>query len=733
MRSGILPSAAALALLLLDGVALPPPTSTEAPSEGRYPGAYEALSYWSAQRAYPDGSLGRDAWFRAWADFHTAREAQAAQRAGGVPPWEAVGPKNTTGRMLCLAFNPQNPNTIWAGSASGGIWVTHSGGFGVQAWKYLPTGLPVLGVMSIAFHPQDSNIVYAGTGEVYNLDGAGNGAAYRSQRGTYGIGVIKSTDGGQTWTKSLDWSYDQERGVNQVRLDPRHPDTVWAATTEGLYRSTDAGANWTLALAVNQVVDVWPHAGDSDILLVTAGNFGSPGHGLYRSDDGGFSWVQIVTGVPSSFQGKALLGGAPSDPDRIYASFGHGFTTSGPNASWLCRSDDGGLTWQIVNTTDYSQWQGWFSHDVAVHPYDADLCVAIGIEVWRSADAGLSLVKEGVGGLVLGTPPVGSDEGGPDYVHADCHDVVWHPTDGDVVYVATDGGVFRSDDQGFTWRTVNGGMQTTQFYNGTSTAGWDSLFFIGGLQDNSTVTWSGNGAWTRHIGGDGSWTAAHPANPQVWYASWQGLNILRSTDAGYTWNPLSVPSSGATCFIAPYVLSPSDPAVMYAGRDVVYKSVDGGSNWFAPDPAPLDFNPALAMAVSPTDEDVVYVATAPLYTRGHVFSTTDGGLSWTDITGDLPDRYLTDLEVSPHDPQVVFVTLSGFGSSHLYRSTDGGASWENLGADLPDVPGQAIAVDPAFPGHVYYGNDLGVWSSTDAGITWEPGPTGCRTRRSSWI
>jgi len=116
--------------------------------------------------------------------------------------WQAIGPHNTGGRTNAIAFNPQNPNTIYAGSASGGLWRSYTGGVGVDAWYYVPTGIPILGVSSITFAPNDSNIIYIGTGEVYNYAGAGYGAAYRNLRGTYGMGILKTTDGGQSWVKS---------------------------------------------------------------------------------------------------------------------------------------------------------------------------------------------------------------------------------------------------------------------------------------------------------------------------------------------------------------------------------------------------------------------------------------------------------------------------------------------------------------------------------------------------
>jgi len=188
--------------------------------------------------------------------------------------------------MIGLAFNPQNPNTIWAGSASGGLWKTISDGIGVEAWKYVPTGFPVLGVMAIAVNPLDSNEIYIGTGEVYNYRKSGEGIGERTSRGTYGIGILKSEDNGKNWTKVLDWDYGNLRGVNDLLINPLQTKTVWAATTEGLYVSYNAGETWDLKVEAFNATDVLMHPQDIAILFVACGNFESRDHGIYRSLNG---------------------------------------------------------------------------------------------------------------------------------------------------------------------------------------------------------------------------------------------------------------------------------------------------------------------------------------------------------------------------------------------------------------------------------------------------------------
>ena len=150
------------------------------------------------------------------------------QRAQSFPgQWTAIGPKNFGGRTLCLAFNPQNAQTIYAGSAAGGLWKSYTGGTGANAWQPIPIGFPVIGIGAIAIDPNDSNTIYIGTGEVYNYQNTGTGFAIRTTRGTYGIGILKTTDGGITWTQTLPWQLSDLRGVQDIVINPQNTNTIF--------------------------------------------------------------------------------------------------------------------------------------------------------------------------------------------------------------------------------------------------------------------------------------------------------------------------------------------------------------------------------------------------------------------------------------------------------------------------------------------------------------------------
>ena len=607
-------------------------------------GAYEALGFLARQRAYPRATLPPQGYGSAFA------QAQAMSKRKLDTQWEAMGPHNIAGRMLAVALNPQNPGTVWAGSAGGGLWRSHTGGVGAAAWSYVATGHPVLAVSAIVIAPADSNVIYIGTGEVYNHTNTQGGVAIRETRGSYGMGILKSTNNGRTWVRSLDWSRNQQRGVQMLRINPKNPNTVWAATTEGVYVTHDAGANWHRSLDVVMATDVVIHPVDTSLVFAACGNLGSSG--------------------------------------------------------------------KII--------QGWFSHFVAVHPEDPDVLLAAGIPLYKSTDGGRTLQIKSTHFPRDPEPPIGGPAGPATYIHVDMHGFVYHPEDPSIVYIATDGGMYRTVDGAETFEYVSGGLQTAQFYSGISNAFDDSLFALGGLQDNGVVLYQGTPRWRIGRFADGTYTAIDPRDKNRVYSATQFLFLVPSLDGGLTWDELGADISPPiaafeeTSFAAPFVLAPSDPDMLYAGREIVYKSIFRGTNWIATNGGQaLDGNPVLALAVSYINPDIVYAATAPVQVRAGLFRSLDGGQTWTTITGGLPDRYPMDLAVDPTNDATVYVVFSGFGTSHVFKTSDAGGTWEDIGVGLPDVPTSAVAVDPLFPDTIFVGNDLGVFLSKDGGLNWE--------------
>ncbi len=694
------------------------PASIPIAKTKRASGALHSLELWANARAYP-GKVIPDVGHAA--AFHDSKARLAGgpldQARSGIQPWTPIGPHNIGGRTLAVAMNPENPRTLWAGAASGGLWRTFTAGQGADAWDVVDTGFPVLGVSSIAVAHDDSNTLYIGTGEVYGYQNSIGGLALRLTRGSYGIGILKTTDGGATWNHSLDWSYNQRRGVTWLAMHPTDPNLLYAATTEGVYKTTDAGASWANVHPVLMAMHIVIDPVDPDRVYVACGDQGSPGTGIYRTTNAGASWTRLTSGLPATWTGKGWLAIYKAHPNVLYASLAQAETGIG-----LYRSLNFGDTWQLINTTNYATYQGWYSHWVHVDPNDSTLVLCAGVDIYRSTTGGRTLSRvSDWSAWFFGNVPPGGPEGPANYAHADHHDVICDPARPDTLYFGTDGGVFISTDRGQTFAGRNGGLQSTQFYNGFSSALLSTSLAIGGMQDNATAIHEGNLGWRRVIGGDGCWTAMHPLDLNIMYGTSQYLAIRRSTNGGTTFNSAtSGIGTDEAAFAAPLVISQALPNILYAGRTKIYRTTNGGSNWSATNAnLALDGNMAMAMGISATSPDWVYVGTAPVYNRAGIFRTTNSGTSWTNVTGTLPDRYPVDIAVDPVDHQVAYVVFSGFGSGHLYRTTDAGSTWADLSTALPDVPSSAILVDPDYPHVLYFGNDIGVYASTDTGQSWQ--------------
>ncbi len=670
--------------------------------------ARNALEYWSEQRSYPDSIASDSLFYRSF--LQSQSSSKTSPRPLTADSWTSLGPTNVGGRTLAVVVDPKNPSIVYAGSAGSGLWRMTQNGSSYK-WERIETGFPVLGVNAIAISPTDSKVLYIGTGEVYGYQNSIGGRYKRLTRGSYGIGILKSVDSGVTWTKSLDWSYSQQRGVLCLRIDPTSPNIIFAGTSEGTYRSSDAGATWQQVHNVLMTVDLVLNPNTPNIIFASCGNLGTPGLGLYRSQDGGTTWQKLSGGLPTTWGGKTMLAIYKASPTTLYADIAQDSLTLG-----LFRSQDNGNTWAKINldTNNWANYQGWYSHFVRVNPMDNSRLILGGVFLFTSTNGAASL-------QLVGQP------------HPDNHCYADDPLNANVVYVGNDGGIYKTTNGGTSWTEMSTGYVTSQFYNGFSSSALNPNLALGGLQDNSVVTYSGTTTWSsleNTIGGDGTMTGIHSQNDAIRYAELQRLIVYRSLDAGANWSRISQsiedpavsdPTVKAVgCFVSPFMGSPSSPSTLYGGNLYFNRSVDRGTSWTKMNGGKvLNGSPLLTIGISPQDANAVYVATAPTTTlRAQLFATTDGGLTFRNITGELPDRYYVDLVVSPKDSRIVYVTLSGFGSSHLFRSVDAGANWMDIGTGLPDVPTSAIAIDPANDQHLYVGNDLGVYFSLDNGKSW---------------
>jgi photosystem II stability/assembly factor-like uncharacterized protein len=666
----------------------------EAAEAGGRTGAMAALDFWTQARAYPDNDIPRAAYYTAYAKSLVHKnEIPRTMTAGSI--WDPLGPLNLQGRCLSIAVNPLNPNTILVGTASGGLWRSHTGGTGGD-WQQVMTGFPVLGVGSVAIDPTDTNTIYIGTGEVYRYRNSTGGLVLRTTRGSYGVGILRTTNGGTSWTKSLDWSLNQQTGVQVIRINPHNHLALWAGTSEGIYRSYDGGAHWTnLFPGLQMVEDIQINPVDTGKVMFSFGNFDAST--IFVTTDGGSNWAQSP--IPA-WTGKTLLELYGANPNSVYATAAD--STSGAGAVY--KSTDFGTSWSAlisygVNGSLY-QVQGWYSHFVAVHPTDSLQVVHAGVPPYKSTDGGSTFFGASGG-------------------YSDNHGFAHHPFNPNILYVVNDDGVYRSDNFGASYVNIGFGMQCGQFYNGFSCSSSDSLIALGQSQDHIPgYIYQGGSVWQNSAVDEVGFTSINPTNDNImWAISRYGESVYRSTNRGASFNYVfGTGTDGA--WNSPIMVAPSNPNIVYCATTRIYRTTTGGSSWTTLTGILDAGNTAISMAVAPRSSDTVFVGMAPVGTTAHIFRTTNGGSAWTNVTGTLPNRYPIDLAVDPSNSAVVYATYGGFGGGHVYKSTDAGGTWTNISGTLPDVPTTAVVIDPLHPSTVYAGNDLGVYVSTNGGTSW---------------
>jgi photosystem II stability/assembly factor-like uncharacterized protein len=686
--------------------------------------AGNSLDFFYYSRAYPEQTFRMDKFTNAYERYILGK---TTSRTSPIEPWLAKGPLNYAGRCLEIQFNSQNPNTLYVGTAGAGLWRSHTAGLGAKAWHHVSTGFPILSVSSIAVHPSDSNTLYIGTGEVYNYGNVGSGHSVWRTRGSYGMGILKSTDGGVSWEPSLNWSREQLRGVNKIIIDYRNPARILAATSEGIFISEDGGVIWQQAMDVINVTDLIQKNDNPDIFMASAGNLLSKDGGIYKSLNGGKSWIKTGTGFPS-FNGKVMLTKDPSNANRILASVGSPFG----NASEIQESNNFGEQWQSLGSAlRYTYY--WIAHDINIHPKDPYDIICGGVEVFKYQRGSSSLERRSQwNAWFYNQIKIGGPEGDSSYVHADIHDIIRHPDKPDVIYFATDGGVFRTTNNGVSFEGCNGLLQTVQFYPSCSNSAQDSNFYIGGLQDNATAVYNGSPEWRRVIGGDGGYTCIDPADDQNVYGSVYWLGSFRSRDKAKTFQYI-FPQQGSNTanFIAPICLCAADGNLLATSGDTFYLTENMGTTWTKPIIGSLLDSGRICNTLSfaPSDCNYLYASTTPFKqgSQGTVIRkgnaqclrSKDKGKTWMNIQAGIPNRIVMDFDIDPKNPQRVFAVCSGFGTPHVFFSEDEGNHWKALSDGLPDVPFNTVLIDPFQPEHIYAGSDLGVWFSSNSGKDWE--------------
>ncbi|GJM43793.1 MAG: hypothetical protein DHS20C21_06350 [Gemmatimonadota bacterium] len=682
--------------------------------------AWEMFDWWYGPRAFPNERIPESAFFDAWQYARTEIPLDESQFGHRAASWTSIGPDNVGGRMLSVAIDPANTSRIWGGSASGGLWFSDTAAEGAAAWTRIETGYPTLSVSAIVIDATNSDNMVIGTGEISRYERPLIGTP--GARSAYGMGILRSTDQGVTWnTTSLTWTFDQSRAVLAIRANPSDATELWAATSEGVYRSTDSGANWTLSLDLLMTMDVVVDPTNGAVVYASCGQLGVPDDteaGIWKTTNSGSSWTRLGGGLPTTDFGRTPLA-ISADGTRIYAGVSD---AASRQIVGLFRSTNAGATWSNMNSSNWASSQAWYNNAVAVSPANRDLVLAGGLDLYRTTNGGGNLNDVTAWYLGYdGVVPAGGPEGPDDYVHADQHGIAFDPSNSSLVYVACDGGIFKSTDAGATWGGRNGNLRTSQIYNGFANGYSTDDLALGGLQDNGTIKYVGTDSWSKVFGGDGGWCAIDPSDEDTLYEEYVYLNMHKSTDGGANWFEVHSYSSGSANFIAPFVIAESSPNTLYGGMLSVHKSTNGGSSWSYPDGDSNWNGTAVAtIGVSRLSANHVIAGTGNSSSTSvvEIRRTTNGGSSWTDVTAQLPNRYPTDFSYNPNSNTDVWAAFSGYGTGHVYRSTDAGLTWTDVSGNLPDVPAQTVVVDPVDADWAYLGTDLGVYRTTDGGATW---------------
>ncbi|MCW8824594.1 MAG: T9SS type A sorting domain-containing protein [Ignavibacteriaceae bacterium] len=635
--------------------------------------------------------------------------------------WEFAGPVNVGGRVVDIEFNPSDPNIVYAGFSTGGVFKSTDMG---NNWFPVFDSLAVLTVGDIAIDPQNPDVVYIGTGEA-------NGGHNNFPGG----GVFKSTNAGSTWNYL---GLEETTSIGRVLVDPTNSNIVYLAAVgsyfapneeRGVYKSTDGGASWNKSLFVSDstgAIDIIMDPTSPDKMMATmwervrrtnSSHLYGPSSGIYKTTDGGNNWNLIPpsAGLPDpNSQNVGRIGLALSlvNPDIVYALY-----TDGYNIISLFKSTDFGDSWTDVDPDneldDGTGGFSWYFGQVRVHPTNPDQVCVLDVAFMRSTNGGA-------------TWPIIYGYGGPNQLHVDHHALAFNPTDPSFILNGNDGGINISTDGGVNWSNP-AHIPATQFYEIGLDAS-NSLAYYGGAQDNGTSRTLDGGIdnWQHIYGGDGFYVLVDFTNPNIIYAESQYGNLGKSTNGGNNFSLATTGISGSepTNWDTPVIMDPNNNNILYYGTDYLYRTTNSADNWTKISPKLTDYTSGsrlgtiTTIAVAPTNSDVIYVGSDD----SHVWVSSDNGTTWNEISDGLPIRWVSRIAVDPTNENIVYVTFNGLKwrdpQSHVFRSTDMGTTWSDISSNLPDAPVDAFAVDPVDPSRLYLGNDVGMYVSFNSGQSW---------------
>jgi len=692
--------------------------------------------------------------------MYRAHVALTEESPLGALPWQFLGPTNISGRMTDVdVIRPKGESyTIYVAGASGGVWRSINEGV---TWEPVFQHAASTSIGDVTLAPSNQDIIWVGTGEA-NI--------FRSSMA--GSGVYKSMDGGESWRYM---GLAGTHTIPRIVIHPTDPNVVYVASSghewthdehRGLYKTTDGGESWEKVLYIDEetgVIDLVMHPTDPNILYAATWQrirekWNDPrneswyeGSAIYKTTDGGESWTEVTEGLPApEHRGRIGIDIAHSNPDVLYA-FVDNYETAreapegqtdaygrprGPviRGATVYRSDDAGGSW--YRTSQHNRFMeglsgtyGWVFGQMRVDPNDEDRIYVMGLGLNVSEDAGRTF--RNLPGM-----------------HGDHHGLWIDPANSDYLVNVNDGGVAISYDAGENWRTFYDNLPLVQFFNVAFDMD-DPFRVYGSIQDHGSYRGVVDLSRGRNNipavefesapGGEGSSHAIDPTNPNIVYsAGFYGTIQRTHMDTGETVSIVPRAPEGELAYrgqwVAPFILSPHNPRVIYHGMNYLFRSMHQGEAWTRLSPdltfnnpekyGDIPYQTLFSIAESPFAFGLIYVGTDD----GRIWRTDNSGDDWTEINQGVPEKWVAELVASRYEEGTVYMVQNGKRDDdflpYLWKSTDYGAHWTSIVNNLPSGPVNVIKEDPRNPDVLYVGTDLGVYVSLDEGEEWHSLPGG---------
>jgi photosystem II stability/assembly factor-like uncharacterized protein len=657
-----------------------------------------------------------------------------------------IGPAGMSGRVTAIDAVHDNPDVMYVGTASGGLWKSTSGGI---KWEPIFNKEVTASIGAVAIQQSNPSVIWVGTGE---------GNPRNSLNG--GFGVYKSLDGGKSWTSM---GLEKTRHIHRIVIDPTNPNIVyvgaigspWGEHPErGVFKTTDGGASWEKILFVNNktgvadlvmdptnpnklIAAMWEHKRDPWFF-----KSGGEGSGLHMTHDGGKTWKKLTEkeGLPKGELGRIGIAIARSKPNVVYA-----LVEAKKNA--LYRSTDGGFKWEKVNDKEDIGNRPFYYSEIYVDPQNENRVYSVFTYINVSEDGGKNF-KELM-------PAYGVDNG----VHPDHHAWWIHPKNGQFMMDGNDGGMNITKDGGQTWRFI-GNLPVAQFYH-INTDNEFPYNVYGGMQDNGS--WRGpayvwkdqgirNSYWQEIAFGDGFDVVPDKEDSQFGYAMSQQGYVSRydwKTGNNYIVRPTPPDAETKLRFNwnSGIGQDPFDNSTVYFGSQFVHKSTDKGLTWKVISPDLTTNNPEkqkqsesggltmdatgaenhctiLVIEPSPVEKDMLWIGSDD----GRVHFTQNGGATWTEVTPNikgLPSgSWIPQIKASSKNKGEALLIANDYRrfnyTPYAYRTKNYGKTWERI-VDQSDVKGYTLSIieDTENPNLMFLGTDDGLYISMDAGAQWQ--------------